>query len=837
MTRTLLFIFLIGFCSISFGQQKTIEATKAISAPHIDGELDDAAWQSAPVAKDFVQNFPTYGIPATVRSEVRIVYDDNAVYVGAYLFDNPSLIKKQLTSRDGEQRQDVDYFSVFFDTYNDQQNGFQFLVTTANVQSDARLGGSGGTGFGEYGDKTWDAVWESATSIKKDGWVVEMRIPYISLRFTKKEVQTWGLQLLRFIRRNNESSFWNPVDPNVNGFLNQFGKYTDLKNIQPPLRLSLSPYLSGGIRFNPGDYRKKTEILGSGGMDVKYGLNQSFTLDATLIPDFGQVVSDNLVNNLTPFEIKFDENRPFFTEGTELFNKSGLFYSRRIGATPTGYRSVESTYGQASSGYEIIKNPSVTRLYNAIKFSGRTDNKLGIGVLNAIAAPMHAEIRNLSTKKDSSIQTEPLSNYNLFVLDQAFKGRSSITFTNANVIRNGSARDANTSALDVALYNKKNSHALTATFRYSDIFGYTPYSSFYFMNKDTVTMNGRRYLKPYDGYKTKLQFGKVSGKVRYFASANIESKTFDPNDLGYIQAPNEATYLAGASYNQFDPTKHFLIYNYNLNLYYTNLFQPYSFSSFEVSAEGSWVFKNFWDVQLAFGTQPNGQYDFFELQSTDYKLKRPAFYYTNISGSTDSRKKLFVSYGAGYEHSTLKNSPYFVFNNGIRYRFSDHFTLNYNISRQHDELQIGNAYVPGDKIVGYRNYTDLTSILSGVYNFTSRMNITLRGRHYWSKVHYLSLYHVDAKGNTVPATVSFPVSDLDQNYNIFNVDAFYTWDFRPGSRIIIGWKNWLGDPTSIDGVKYHDYFSNFGRSFGLSHGNEISFRMIYFLDYNQIRRK
>jgi hypothetical protein len=834
MTRILLLLFLFANTCIAVAQQKTSSAVKATSVPRIDGDLDDAAWQSVPLATDFIQNFPNPGSPASVRTEAKIIYDDNAIYIAAYLYDDPALIRRQLTSRDGEQRQNVDYFSVFLDTYNDQQNGFQFLVTTANVQSDAKLGGNGGGGFGEYGDKTWDAVWQSSTSMKKDGWVVEMRIPYISLRFTKKDVQTWGLQFLRFTRRNNETSFWNPVDPAVNGFLNQFGKYSGLQDIQPPLRLSLSPYVSTGMRFNPGSYRKKTEFLRSGGMDVKWGLNQSFTLDATLIPDFGQVVSDNLVNNLTPFEIKFNENRPFFTEGTELFNKSGLFYSRRIGATPGGYNRVENLYGQPGSGYEIIKNPSLTRLYNAIKLSGRTENKLGIGVFNAIAAPMHATLNNLNSKEDSTIQTEPLTNYNLFVLDQAFHGRSSITFTNANVIRNGTARDANTSALDWSLFNKKNTHSLTGTIRYSDILGNTAYSSFYFMNKDTVTINGRRYLKPYDGFNSKLKFGKVSGHVRYFAGVNLESKTYDPNDLGYIQAPNELSYQGGISYNQYEPTKKFLLYNYNFNVYYNSLYDPNSFSSVELTVNGSWIFKNFWDVQLVIGAQPTGQVDFFELQSTDYKLKRPAFYYSTISGSTDSRKKLFVSYEAGYEHSEVKYSPYFTLSTGIRYRFNDHFTLSFDVNRQHDDLQIGNAYIPNQKIIGYRHYTDLTSVVSGVYNFNSQMNITLRSRHYWSKVNYLSFYTVDADGKPVPT--SFYAGN-DQNYNIFNLDAFYTWDFRPGSRIVIGWKNWLGDPTSIDGVKYNNYFRNLGHSFDLSHGNELTLRMIYFLDYNQLRRK
>lgn len=184
---------------------------------------------------------------------MKLAYDNDAIYVGAYLYDDPKLIRTQLTARDGEQRQDVDYFSVF-DTYKDLQNGFQFTVTTANVQSDARLTPNQETDFDEYGDKTWEAVWESKVSIKEDGWVVEMRIPYISLRFAKKDLQDWGLQFLRFTRRTNERDFWNPINPQINGFVNQFGVYAGLKDIKPPLRLSFSPiYLAAtAARLKPG---------------------------------------------------------------------------------------------------------------------------------------------------------------------------------------------------------------------------------------------------------------------------------------------------------------------------------------------------------------------------------------------------------------------------------------------------------------------------------------------------------------------------------------------------------------------------------------------------------
>jgi hypothetical protein len=240
-------------------------AVKTDHSPKIDGILDDTVWQKAPVATDFIQNFPKAGELATVKTEVRILYDNSSIYIEQF-YDDP-IPSENKTARDEEQQSDVDYFSVFFDTYNDNQNGFQFLVTTANVQTDAKLSSSFSGEFNSFGDKTWDAVWESKTRMIDNGWSVEMRIPYFSLRFPKKDIQDWGIQLMRFTRKNNESSFWNFYDPNVNGFLNQFGDLTGLKSIEPPLRLSFSPYLSGGVNISPTPNGNKTEWLKSGGMD------------------------------------------------------------------------------------------------------------------------------------------------------------------------------------------------------------------------------------------------------------------------------------------------------------------------------------------------------------------------------------------------------------------------------------------------------------------------------------------------------------------------------------------------------------------------------------------
>jgi hypothetical protein len=829
----LLFVLLLTLRGLT---QKTLTAVKSSVPPVIDGKLDDAIWQQAPLATDFLQHSPNYGQPASAKTTVRILYDDDAVYIAAQLFDQPSLIRRQLTARDGEQQQDADYFSVFLDTYNDKQNGFQFLVTPANVQTDAKLNASANPSWGDFGDRSWDAVWQSETQSTADGWTVEMRIPYFSIRFAKKEVQTWGLQFLRYIRRSNEMAYWNPVNPNENGFINQFGLYSNLQNITPPLRLSFSPYLSGGIRYYPNNHTKDKEVLRNGGMDVKYGINESFTLDATLIPDFGQVISDNVINNLSPFEQLFQENRPFFTEGTELFKKSGLFYSRRIGAVPGGYYTA-----QEMPNSSVVKNPSITQLYNAIKLSGRTKGKLGVGVFNAVTAPMSATVRNDFSGKDSTFETEPLTNFNLVVLDQALKDRSYITFTNTNVVRSGAARDANVTGIDYAYFTPNNQFQVKLTGRYSKIFGYSQlpsldYSS-YGINlvEDTSRVNGRLMVKPYDGFKTTFFAGKVSGKLQYNFTSSITSHQFDPNDMGYLQAPNEVIYDANISHNQLTATDRFLSYRYRLGTRYTRMYKPNAFNQYEVYATAFWYFRNFWDVTVNIGSQPVSQHDYFELRTPNRFLKRPAFHYLSVQGSTDSRKKLFVSYTLGYTRSNMTDGNYFQTSLGARYRFDNRFTLSLTVSREDDQNQIGFAFLRepnGQPIIGYRQNVQTTTLLTGNYSFTSRLNISLRTRHYWNNVAYNSFYNVAPDGTHLPRAF---ISGQNDNYNLFNVDAFLTWDFRLGSRVIVGYKNWLGDPYAVGSGT--DYIHNLKNTFRISHGNELTVKLIYFLDYNQLRRK
>jgi hypothetical protein len=819
-----------SYCFTCLGQHKVTFAVKTAHAPRIDGLLDETVWSRASSATGFITNTPSFGSPASDSTAVKILYDNTAIYIGAILYGDPALIRRQFTPRDQERQADVDHFAVFIDSYKDRQNAFQFLVTSRNVQSDARVSAAIVPQGGIYGDLSWDAVWDSKVSMRSDGWSIEIKIPLFSLRFSNKNIDEWGIQFMRFSRRVNESSFWNPVDPNVSGFVNQFGDLAGLNNIEPPLRLSFSPYLSGGYRGTPsidGDYQN--EWLKSGGMDVKYGISESFTLDATLIPDFGQVISDNVINNISPFEIQFRENRPFFTEGTELFNKSDLFYSRRVGREPSGYRSViDSVNGGSLANFDILQNPTLTRLYNAIKFSGRTAGNLGIGVFNAVARSERAKIRNIISGHDSTIITEELTNYNVFVLDQALKNRSYITLTNTNVMRNGSARDANVTGLDLALYDKGNKYGLLLQPRYSKIFD---------------SRNG-----DYDGFKNYAEIGKVSGKLQYSLSNDLKTAKYDPNDLGFLLSPNELNNTAKVSYNIYQPSKWFLNQVYTFSVSQSYLFKPFEYQKTEFIGTSAWTLKNFWTLGVETGALPFWQNDFFELQTPAdilqtprQKLRRAPYGYLVLNGTTDARKRLYLSWELGGAEGPLPDNPFYKYSLEARYRFSERFTVSASHYYQHDHGQFGYSFVRDDvsgaPILARRQYTDVTSIVSGIYNFTPRMNLTFRARHFWNRILNTNLYEVLPDGNWVER-LSMNASDYNVNYNVFNLDVFYTWDFRLGSRIILAWKNSLGPDYEnyINGSIYKSYFDNVSRLTKVPHGNEITVRFIYFLDYQQFRK-
>ncbi len=793
---------------------KRIAAVKISHSIKIDGNLEESEWKLAPEATDFITNSPVYGKPSSRKTIVKILYDNAAVYVGAYLYDSVKNIRKQFTARDVIDRQDIDFFLIGFDTYHDRQNAFVFRITAAGVQGDARESQNGSTNGGVVLDGSWDAVWESKVSIKKDGWVAEVRIPFSAIRFPKRDVQDWGLNFGRMIRSKNELSIWNPEDPAISGDVNQWGDFTGLKNITPPLRLSILPYLSGGFRTSPTNNGNVTETIKNGGMDVKYGINESFTLDMTLVPDFAQVQSDNVYLNLTPFEVKFDDYRPFFTEGTELFNKAGLFYSRRIGARPGGADAILNFAGN-NANYTLEKNPGITRLYNATKFSGRTDDNLGIGFFNAVSVPMYAKLRNNSTGFDSTVLTEPLTNYNILVFDKTLKHRSSISFTNSNVIRKSNSRNANVSSADVSLFDKRNKYNFLFSGKFSSIWGNAARSN---------------------GYATSTSFNKVSGLYRYSFGTGILSDTYNPNDLGFLLINNTYNINGSFGYYKLKPTKKFLQHTYVLRLNNNYLYKPFSWADFQINANAYFLFRNFYELTLAFQSKPIWYNDYYEPRTMGKVLKRTPYYYLSVSGGTDSRKKWYFRYLLGGAESPLPKDPYWNSSFSLRYRFNDRFQLTTSMDNVQDRGNWGYSFrnAMGEPIIARRNLKTSTYILAAQYGFTQRMTWTMRLRHNWTNVANTNFYTL--KNDGYWDEIAF-VNGRNRNTNFFNVDMFYTWDFLLGSRLTLAWKNALGTNVSLDPYTNKSYLKNFGSMFNNPHSNEVTLKIVYYLDYLKLRNR
>jgi hypothetical protein len=804
-------------------EKRFLEARRIEVAPKMDGVLDDEVWKGVPIATNFIQNSPYPGNAASQKTEVKVVYDNTALYIGATLYDvsNDSIIR-QYSQRDNEDNTDV--FCFFVDTYDDDQNAFGFVVHPTGVQWDARYSQNGQ-------DISWNAVWISEISIDEKNWYVEMKIPYSAIRFPKKDVQQWGINFARKIRRIREFNFWNPVDPAVNGIVNQFGELTGVSNIESPFRLSFSPYVSAYLEHYPYNIDGQSNYSRSfnGGMDVKYGINDAFTLDMTLIPDFGQTQSDNQVLNLSPFEVRFNENRQFFTEGTELFQKGGLFYSRRIGGTPIDFGR---PYDELDDDEEVADNPSVSQLLNASKVSGRTKGGLGIGIFNGVTKPMYATIENTLTGAKREVLTDPLTNYNVLVLDQNLKNNSSVTLINTNVLRSGHYYDANVTGLRFNLNNKTNMWSIGGGGTYNQKTGVD-------VDPDVAS-----------GHSFGIEAGKSSGNFQFSAEYFEESDTYDPNDLGFLYNNNSRNLGIDFSYNTYKPFWKFINTWSSISMYRSWLYEPNEFNDFNISFETSGVFRNFLATGIWFTTEPEETYDFFEPRVWGRFYTWETSNNIGMFLSSDYRKRFALDIQTNYRHfdqNTAEGRYRLNFTISPRFRFNDRFSMIYRLQRNFFKLDEGAAIdlngsgtilANNDIIFGKRDQTTFTNTLSASYIFTNRMGLTFRLRHYWAKVDYKSFHVLDEGGYLTDSDYTGLDGDNESlhntSFNAFNIDMVYKWVFKPGSEISVVWKNSI---FTFDNDVAQTYVENLEKTLNSPQTNSFSIKVLYYIDYLYLKKK
>ena len=354
-------------------QAQTVEAMRVQTPPRVDGKLTEAVWSAGPMVTGLTQREPEEGAPAIENTEVRFAYDDDALYIGARMFSaNPAAIRALVTRRDREGSSER--IVVSLDTYRDRRTAYTFSVTPAGVRIDYYHSSDDE----DDTDSDYNPVWEAATQIDSLGWTAELRIPFTQLRFSPGAIQEWGLNVVRNVPARNEQSYWALVRRTETGWSSRMGALTGIRGIRPTRRIELLPYVAADSRVgyvtdpaNPFQHRYDNSARVGG--DIKMGLGPNLTLDVTLNPDFAQVESDPAVVNLSAYEIFFDERRPFFLEGSDLFDIRDFFYSRRIGAAPPG-----------SASADYVERLASTTILGAGKLTGRLPSGLSIAALAAV---------------------------------------------------------------------------------------------------------------------------------------------------------------------------------------------------------------------------------------------------------------------------------------------------------------------------------------------------------------------------------------------------------------------------------------------------------------------
>ena len=787
-------LFCIAGFFFSFSQtKKSVSTKKTTENISIDAELNEASWKDAEIATDFVSLEPKNGtpIPEEFKTEVKILYSNDAIYIGAKLYDpNPEKILKELVERD--EIGTSDFFGIFINGYNDGQQEFRFFVTAANGQVDTNFTSSEGE------DGSWNAIWESNAKITDFGYVIEMKIPYAALRFPEKDKQIWGLNFFREVRRERQKYTWSPIDNKIGAISQQAGLLTGIENIKTPTRLFLIPYSSF---YLSGSETQKTKGELKGGLDIKYGINDAFTLDAILVPDFGQTKFDNVVLNLGPFEQQFNENRPFFTEGTDLFSKGNLLYSRRIGQTPDLNLNLAEN--------ESVENPGAINLLNALKISGRDKDGLGIGFLNAITEKTMATVSNSVDNSTRQVEISPLTNYNVMVFDQRFNQNSSVTFINTNVTRNGSFRDANVTGLLFDLNNKTNKYNLSGGLKSSSI-------------NDVENKNG---------YNASLYFAETNGKFRYSFGSEYMSKDFDINDLGINFRTNYYSFSGNTNYRILNPNKTFNTFRINLNSYFefytpTNQIQA---SNFNVNINSTNKKNHFFGGGIDFN--PFKNYDYYEPRVTNRFFVKPETAGGWLYFSSNYNNKFAIDFEPFITHVINENRYEAGVNISPRYRFSDKFSLVYGFNYFKQKNDIGFIDFEDSNIIFARRDRDTyTNSITSKFSISSVMNFNLSVRHYWSLAENNKINNLNEDGSL--STNTTYTGNRNSNFSTWNLDLSYSWWFAPGSQMSILYRNNAG---TFDRTINKDFGSNFSNLFEDNLNHVLSVSVRYFIDYNQAK--
>ena len=748
---------------------KSITAVRANPSAKIDGILDEDFWQKAPRSGDFIQFQPDEGEPASESTFVRVAYDDEALYVGMEMYDSePDKIISRLTRRD--RWVETDLVNVIIDSHHDHQTAYAFTVYVSGTQRDGYYYND------NWNDHNWDAVWESATRITDWGWTAEIKIPFHCLRFACEENPVWGFYCSRSISRKNELDRWIYIPESASGFVSHFGHLKGLKNLTPSRRLEILSYV---VSYEQTEAKSQgnpdgRDFFGNFGFNLKYGITSNITLDATVNPDFGQVEQDETILNLSTFETWYPEKRPFFLEGFKIFETPfDLFYSRRIGKSPSGWPDNVDYY---------INRPSATTILFAGKVSGKTKGGTSIGILEAVTQKEKAEFMHddgYSTKE----VIEPEANY-------------FITRVMQDVLKNS------TVGIMATAVNQKSFHpAYTGGADWNLRFHDGDYQC------RGQIMGSKTGLQE-DGWGGMLSFGKEGGEhIRGSIGVEYLDRGLDLNHLGFLR---RADYKEIWGWVQYKTTKQWWIVRKTWNN--LNICLSDNLSGVKLTRGGNFnnsiELVNFWNLGGGIWTDFDNIYSDRETRGG---TPAPIPIGTNwwLWLNTDSRKWWQVN-------------PYFEMGDTWDGHFKA-YSLWVNLQpKSNIEISGGPGYYRSEGVSRWLTYLEdvdgnRTDEIFGE-QYMERFDMTVRATYTFTKNLTLQIYvqpfmaAVDYKNfkKLVPPddfeyvdTSVYDENDEDNqpdfNWKSFNSNVVLRWEYRPGSTLFLVWtqsretENGLGD--------------------------------------------
>lgn len=788
------------------GANRIYYATRIEKRPKIDGKLNESCWESGIWSGGFTQQVPNQGKQPSQQTEIKLLYDDNNLYVGFKCFDKgPGNIRPILSRRD-EMAGDI--AGIAIDSYNDKQTAYEFNVAASGQKVDL-------VHLGAYDwDFNWDAVWDGKAQVYDSIWTSEIQIPFSQLRFAPGDEQVWGIHVWRWIDRYNEESQWKLIPIDAPAMVYLFGELHGIEGVKPKTNYEFLPYVN--TRFSPNTDLENKMNYGFG-LNGKVGLNSGFTLDYAINPDFGQVESDPAVLNLTSYEVFNEEKRPFFLEGNTILDFSidddMLFYSRRIGHAPSYFPDLDDN--------QTISISDNVPIISALKLTGKTKNGLSVGVVQSLTSKENATI--YGSGSNSKVAVEPFTSFMVGRIKQDFdKGNTVIGGMVTSTLRD--INDAHLQTLSNAAlsggvdfqHNWKNKKYFV-DFKgfFSNINGDTtsikvlqtsPVHYYQRADADHIEYDSERTSM--SGWGGSLQGGKRSGKFRVVGTLNWRSPGVDLNDVGYLYQADVIKEMVNVTYKVSQPKG-------IVRSYYVEAEQEHNWSfGGETTLDrfklhGFTQFKNLWSVHLNLKANLN-YFDTRELRGGPKLFKDNGLQDYELFIQSNQVKDLFVGFGPRFKFFSDNISKTNYFTAMVRWQLSDRFSIT---SRTiFDNTVDHHEYIRGTKyIVGTIDRKTISSTLRFEYFISPEISLQYYGNPYASTGKFKDFREVadadnkllDLRYNKLQSnllsnnyyqlikdgTPLYQIKNPDFNYHEFRSNLVGRWEFRPGSTLYLVWTN------------------------------------------------